>query len=174
MSLQTQAGIGAARGSIALYIANRPPSDDYADLDHIRPLQPGEAHYIGQNTSNHWRKIFNVSAKFLYALRQQHNTMAYSSWQALRDSSLFQAHSDEALLFTPPDLSNTQITHIVCGKTYAQTLDLGPLLWLNQHFAISEQVPIIVCPYLDYRQLSNERITRLVELVITLQEKNIS
>ena len=169
MSAPTQAGIGVAHGQIVFCLGKRPPLDDYPDLNHIRPLKPGEVHYIGQNTSNHWRKIFNVSAKFLFELRQQSNDTLYPSWQALRDDSLFQAHGDEVLLFTPTDLKQTDKIYIICGKTYAQSLELGPLLWLDNHFAISEQVPLIVSPYLDYRQLSNERITRLVELVINIK-----
>ena len=76
---------------------------------------------------------------------------------------LFQRHSQEALLFSHPELNkNMDNIHIIAGKTYATALDLPPLIWLDSYFAINKQHRIIVAPYPDYRQLSNERIARLV------------
>ena len=48
---------------------------------------------------------------------------------------------------------------------------LNDLFWLNEHFAISEQHKLIVCPYLDYRQLSNARIEQLIGLVQQLSQR---
>lgn len=87
------------------------------------------------------------------------------SWQAYRDTQLLQAGCNEALLFSPPSFVHRDRIHIIAGKTYAGELGIESLEWLDTRFAVSESQRLIVSPYLDYRQLSNERITRLVELI---------
>lgn len=160
-------GLGAAHGDINFYIANRPPIDSYPDMNELRGLAMGELTHIVKNTSNHWRKVFNVYAKLLfdwYQLQQRHDLPG--TWQEYRDLELFQSHSREALLFSSPqfDQDPTRI-HIIAGKTYAANLALPPLLWVDAYFAINKEYRLIVAPYPDYRQLSNERITRLIELI---------
>lgn len=162
-------GLGSPDFNIAIYIGNRPELDDYPHLDTLKPMIPGEIAYIAQETGNHWRKVFNVSAKFLFQLYSEEQRQNLPvSWQLLRNSLLFQSHSDTALLFSAPDLSKQGIIHIVCGKTYANQLGLEDLVWLDNYFAIDQQNKLIVCPYLDYRQLSNQRIDKLVSLVRNL------
>lgn len=90
------------------------------------------------------------------------------TWQQYRDNHFLQQHSAEALLFSAPDLSLPNVIHVVAGKTYASELDLPPLHWLDNHFAVNQASRLIVCPYLDYRQLSNERIERLAEMIHSL------
>ncbi|WP_415895395.1 DUF6942 family protein [Neptuniibacter sp. PT34_22] len=158
-------GLGAQGFKIAIYIANRPPIEPYPTLDHLRPLSSGEIKHIADQTGNHWRKIFNVSAKFLFELQSD---VEFKTWQVLRDQSLFQAESPIALLFSKPDLTEPNRIHIIAGKTYAQALGLENLLWLDPYFAIDKDNKVIVCPYLDYRQLSNARISQLVGLVKNL------
>ena len=114
------------------------------------------------HSSNHWRKLFSVYAKFLYALGRQPDWPV--RWQDYRDQCLLQAGSGTALLFTPPVLDGKRV-HIVAGKTWAARLSLPALNWLDKHFAINIDRKVIVSPYLDYRQLSNERIARLAQLV---------
>lgn len=117
------------------------------------------------------RKAFNVYAKLLFDWYQlQGRKNLPETWQAYRDLELFQSHSQEALLFSPPlfDKENSGI-YIIAGKTYASSLNLPPLIWLDTHFAINKEYRLIVAPYPDYRQLSNERIARLIEL---MQEPN--
>lgn len=164
-----EVGFGVPEANVAIYLANRPPLDDYPLLTHLKPLLPDELAHIVANTSNHWRKVFNVYAKFLEALGWK-EVLKAGSWQNYRDKTLLQASCREALLFSPPDLeSKKEIVHIVAGKTYAGELSLPPLTWLDAHFAINQEHNLIVCPYLDYRQLSNERIERLAEFVRSLQ-----
>lgn len=158
-------GLGAQGFEIAIYIANRPPIEPYPALDHLRPLASGEIKHIADQTGNHWRKIFNVSAKFLFELQSDQE---FKTWQALRDQSLYQVDSPMALLFSTPDLAEKNRIHIIAGKTYAQELGLDNLLWLDPYFAIDKDNKVIVCPYLDYRQLSNARISQLVGLVKNL------
>ncbi|WP_439136451.1 DUF6942 family protein [Pseudomaricurvus sp.] len=168
---EREVGLGASEADLEIYLANRPQLDDYPTLNHLKPLLPGELAHIVANTSNHWRKVFNVYAKFLEALNW-HGVTAAGSWQDYRDQGLLQSGSREMLLFSRPvmDPNNTSRIHIIAGKTYAAQLSLPPLTWLDAHFAINREARLIVCPYLDYRQLSNERIERLANLVRELDD----
>jgi hypothetical protein len=160
-------GLGSAKSNINFYIANRPPIDDYPRMNELRSLAMGELAHIVQHTSNHWRKAFNVYAKLLFDWHQLcGRTDLPTTWQNYRDLELFQAHSQEALLFSAPQLAaNNKAIHIIAGKTYAAHLNLPPLVWLDAYFAINTEFRLIVAPYPDYRQLSNERIARLIELM---------
>ncbi|ACE85036.1 DUF6942 family protein [Cellvibrio japonicus] len=161
-------GLGASSSDIHFYIANRPPMDDYPTLAELRGLAAGELAHIVKHTSNHWRKAFNVYAKLLFDwYTQQGRKDLPARWQEYRDLELFQPHSREALVFSPlpPPQVTTHTLKIIAGKTYAARLDLPPLVWLDAHFAINRDHHIIVAPYPDYRQLSNERIARLIELM---------
>ena len=166
-----QIGLGAAASRLRFYIANRPGFADYPRLEQLRPLLPGEVQQIVANTSNHWRKLFNVYAKLLFDWYQQTDKRFNSSrWQAYREQVLFQSHSCEALLFSQPHLeSGENCLHIIAGKTYAASLDLPPLEWLDNYFAINRQHRLIVAPYPDYRQLSNARIAQLLALMAELK-----
>ena len=160
-------GFGAYDASIKIYIANRPQLDDYSHLNELRGLAIGEIAHIAKNTSNHWRKVFNVYAKFLFDwyLLQGRKDLP-NNWQEYRELELFQTHSQEALLFSRPDFKTNQKTfHIIAGKTYAATLNSQSLIWLDTHFAINKEHRLIVAPYPDYRQLSNEKIARLITLM---------
>lgn len=170
-------GLGSVKPEIRFYIANRPMIDHYPKLNHVQPLATGEISHITKHTSNHWRKVFNVYAKFLFDwhLLQKRANMP-GSWQEYRDRELFQAYSCEALLFSAPDFSRTESNHfhIIAGKTYAAALQLPPLIWLDTHFAINKEYRLILSPYPDYRQLSNMRITQLIDIMrsFTSLEKN--
>lgn len=164
-------GLGGRNSAIRFYIANRPPIDDYPVMHELRGLAQGELAHIVKHTSNHWRKAFNVYAKLLFDWHQlQCRNDLPATWQAYRDLELFQPHSQEALLFSAPALdSNTKTIHIIAGKTYAAQLDLPPLVWLDSSFAINKEQRLLVAPYPDYRQLSNEKIARSIELMLLLQ-----
>ena len=155
-------GFGGSQFELGIYIANRPPIDGYPNQASLRYLAPGELDHIVRHTSNHWRKAFNVYAKLLAELGWVTGT-----WQEYRDSRLLQAGVKEALMFSAPDLDlSSQRIHVIAGKTYANTLGYGQKCeWLDAHFAVSQSHRVIISPYLDYRQLSNERISRLADLV---------
>jgi len=160
--MASNVGFGVARCRIAIYIANRPPLPCYQTLSSLTALSPLERENIVLQTSNHWRKIFNVFAKLMFAL----DTCGYKRWQCYRDKHLLQAHSHEALMFSPPKMSGANVVHVVAGKTYAAQLNIDfPLTWLDTYFAINKEQRLIVSPYLDYRQLSNQRIDYLVNLI---------
>ena len=171
-------GFGTADYQIAVYIANRPPIYEYQQLDQLTALTTGEITHIGQHCGNGWRKVFNVYAKLLYALdKEQFNFASFApTWQQYRDDFLLQPHSKTSLLFSAPQLkpiphnANQKAVHIIIGKTYAKSLlstgllDIE-LIWLNSEFAINRSERVIVCPYFDYRQLSNVKIECLAELI---------
>ncbi|MDO6487364.1 hypothetical protein Q4503_06605 [Colwellia sp. 6_MG-2023] len=180
LNVAQNVGFGDKCCSIAVYIGNQPPMDEYQHLDHLTALRTGDIANIGQHCGNGWRKVFNVYAKLLYSL----DTELFSfkklapTWQEYRDSFLLQAHSNTALLFNAPilsshnqtALSHEKVIHIIMGRTYAKSLVnsqllTAPLTWLDDEFAINQQAGVIVCPYFDYRQLSNIKIVRLAALM---------
>ncbi len=172
-------GIGDEDAYIKIYIANTPNFMFKHQSDGIYPLTKNEIYQCGQACGNGWRKVFNVYAKFIYALSlPQLNTQRFSSWQDYRDNALLQANSATALLYSPPAIvansdAHTNIDrrtngdiHIVMGKTYGKSLSLPTsVTWVNHEFAINDQMRLIICPYFDYRQLSNIKILQLIDLV---------
>jgi len=166
-------GLGCENFTIGVYIANTPAMLEYQQLTHVTPLTSGEITAIGQACGNGWRKVFNVYAKLLYALPKEHfsfTTLA-PTWQQYRDNYLLQVHSQTALLFSAPCLtSSSNVLHIICGRTYAkQLINSGELTaqltWLDEEFAIDKHNKVVVCPYFDYRQLSNVKIVRLAQIL---------
>lgn len=178
-------GFGTDDYQIAVYIANRPPVYEYQQLNQLTALTTGEIAQIAQHCGNGWRKVFNVYAKLLYALdqRQFHFASLAPTWQKFRDDFLLQAHSKTSLLFSVPVLGSQpqnaypHIVHIIMGRTYAKSLlstkalDLE-LIWLNNEFAINRTQRVIVCPYFDYRQLSNVKIEYLAKLIKEISYTN--
>lgn len=166
-------GLGCKHYDFAVYIANQPNMSEYQCLEDVVALQKGEIDVINNACGNGWRKVFNVFAKLLYALNATEFDYSKKSptWQAYRDTVLLQRNSATALLFSPPQLDiHSNVIHIICGRTYAtELLTSGALtsdlLWLDSEFAIDTSNKLIVCPYFDYRQLSNIKITRLAGLI---------
>lgn len=169
-------GFGSATAQLRVYIENIPPLSEYQNLRSVVPLQPGEIKGIGQLTGNHWRKIFNVFAKLLHEYKPNN----YSSWQNLREEYLLQKDGNESLLFSTPCydeikqneqlIKKDKIITIIIGKTYAGKLGLTEhCYWLSESFAIDTTTNLIICPYFDYRQLSNIKITQLVQLIKQLE-----
>ena len=173
-------GLGCSEFSFAVYLANAPNMPEYQHINGVIPVINGEIDKIGVECGNGWRKIFNVYAKLLYALHPNDFAFLRSppSWQAYRDRFLLQSGSENALLFTAPILDiNSQKIHIISGKTYAKHLlatgeiEVG-LTWLDDEFAINEANRLIVCPYFDYRQLSNIKIEHLSVMLSQFKNKN--
>jgi hypothetical protein len=175
-------GLGDPFAQFKIYIANRPEFSDFPSLDFVNPLRLGEIHGIGQACGNGWRKVFNVYAKLVFALNTHDmvSLQGAQSWQRFRDHALLQNASNTSLLFSPPQTpeftaSNNHVVHIIMGKTYAKSLNLPhSLKWLDHEFALDLDNNLLVCPYFDYRQLSNIKIIRLVELIKQLREENIT
>lgn len=168
-------GFGDVTAAVRVYIANRPPMAEYAELNTVQPLQSGEIELINRACGNGWRKVFNVYAKLLFALdaEQFSFTQQAVSWQRYRDKYLLQAASNTALLFGAPEFTPVAKTvHIISGRTHAKALlDAGlpaQLNWLNNEFAVDQHQRVLVCPYFDYRQLNNDKLAYLAGLIKAL------
>lgn len=167
-------GLGDKDATFRVYIENRPKVDFLKNINHVEPLSKEKISNIVEHTGNHWRKIFNVFAKLIHEKEQQTS----QTWQDYRDNSLLTSNSGYSLLFSAPDiLSKTEkdkqntksIVNIVMGKTYATKLGLAEHFdWLSSSFAIHQESNSIICPYFDYRQLSNIKIKQLVKLIRSL------
>lgn len=178
--------------NFCVYIANRPPMLPYDEYDAQHPMHTGEIASIAQHTGNHWRKVFNVYAKLMFEFCQQTQhkhgpwfaqqtglmaALEHTSWQEYRDALLLQVNSQTSLLFSKPNTTQDRTIHIIMGKGYAEELGYpceAPYLVKNEHsdFAYYHKDNVIVCPYFDYRQLSNAKISVLVELMQNLICKN--
>lgn len=173
--LKNQSGFGATNAKIQVYIENTPPLPEYQELSLIKPLEVNDVARIGQLTGNHWRKIFNVFAKLLF----EYSPNNFTTWQSLRDEYLLQVQSNEQLIFSPisyeeiitkKDDQSYNVISLIMGKTYANKLGIDEYCyWLSESFAINTKKRIIICPYFDYRQLSNIKITQLVQLIKQLE-----
>ena len=194
-------GLGCDDFTFAVYIGNTPNMLEYQNISALHPMAQGEINAIGQECGNGWRKVFNVYAKLLYSLNTKNFSFAQRAptWQQYRDNYLLQNGSNTALLFNAPIVKdiecnrhadhnlgvkqrvlisvNSNCIHIICGKIYAKALLVTntlpvQLTWLDHEFAIDHNNKVIVCPYFDYRQLSNHKILRLSELISTLFSNN--
>jgi hypothetical protein len=169
-------GLGCNNYQLAVSIGNRPELPEYQSMTGIHPVSSGEITNIGLQCGNGWRKVFNVYAKLVFGLAdQQFNRVEQcTSWQEYRDAKLLQAASRTALIFGAPSSTTIKSAHksveIICGKTHANNLIDNQLIdsqfeWLDSEFAINRHSRCIVCPYFDYRQLSNIKIERLIGLI---------
>ncbi|WP_341503453.1 hypothetical protein [Gallaecimonas sp. GXIMD4217] len=168
-------GLGDGQYRVAVYVAKGPPMAELQGLDELRPLVGGEIDHINAACGNGWRKLFNVYAKVLFALPDAFGFAEQApTWQRYRDERLLQPGSTTALLLSPPRLGERpDVLHIIAGRTHARDLlargELqAQLTWLDEEFAICPEHRLLVCPYFDYRQLSNSKIARLSELVAAM------
>jgi hypothetical protein len=167
----TNCGFGDPDGHFLVYIDKRPNFSGLTLAKQVQALSSGEIYAIGQACGNGWRKVFNLYAKLIFALADAQFPVARHSktWQQYREQSLLQSGSNTALLFSIPSSMQEQSlgkVHIVMGRSYAKSLTLPlSLIWLDNEFAIDRAARLIVCPYFDYRQLSNIKLMRLVTLI---------
>lgn len=178
-------GFGCTQFTIAVYIANKPNMVEYENCVGMHAMIRQEITDIGVACGNGWRKVFNVYSKLLYALDSKMFSFSHKApiWQAYRDNFLLQQGSGTALLFSPPVFSSellpdSNTIHIITGKTYAKELINSGLLdtsliWLDEYFAIDAAKRVIVCPYFDYRQLSNQKIEYLAKLIKQLASDDV-
>ena len=168
-------GVGSSSPRIVLHIANRPPVDGFevfsGDNQINRPLQVSEAASIIQQTGNHWRKVFSILAKISFALFDT----SCKTWQEYRDTKLLTEQGFEYLCFSPLKQTHSQVSSIkhpiisiVCGFSYAQTqLDFDTLVAHERFEKLkwSEQYSCLVTPYFDWRQLNNEMLDVVINIV---------
>lgn len=173
-----QKGLGEQSAHFKVFMGNRPNFDFMPSKDKFSALTSGDIYSIGQACGNGWRKVFNVFAKLLYALPDSISPIKthHSCWQDYRDKELLQIESNTALVFAAlhqdiqDSMTSDDIT-IIMGKTYANTLNLPDTLnWIDDKFAVDSKFKLIVCPYFDYRQLTNNGLLFLVNILGSLSE----
>ena len=173
-AFNSDVGLGDPQATLRVYLANKPSLEPFAYPGEILPLADGDIAQINSHEGNHWRKIFNVFAKFLYELKFN-GTDDFSRWQDYRDVRMLQPGSGVALCYGPPALLEVDITAldstssrvILMGKQFAEECGFfktDGAKWPDSRFAMNDN-GVIVCPYFDYRQLSDERIRYLVSLI---------
>lgn len=159
-------GLGDRNARVRVYIANRPAFSLNRDDKGVVGLTHGDIDAIGKACGNGWRKVFNVYAKVLYALPEKLQFKQGDRWQQFRDTHLLQANSNTALIFNEPSEFDASALNIITGRTFAQEMRIaGSLYWVTPEFAICKRLNLVVCPYFDYRQLSNVKILYLIDLI---------
>lgn len=170
-------GLGDPSAQFLVYIDKRPSFSGLALTNQVQALSRGEIHAIGQACGNGWRKVFNLYAKLIFALGNEPFSVDHQNepfpvdrqsqtWQQYREQTLLQPSSNTALLFSEPSLKQDKKLHVVMGRSYAKSLTFpSSLTWLDNEFALAPAERLIVCPYFDYRQLSNIKLIRLVTLI---------
>ncbi len=186
-TLSDECGLGCSGARLRVYGAKPPPMAEYQALQQVEPLMHGQIQQIASHCGNGWRKVFNVYAKLVFALPApwQPQLHGCSTWQAWRDRYLLQAQSQTSLLFSAPLLGGDKpcnganpyggangvaSLHLIAGRQHARALRASgelsvPLTWLDDEFAINTEHALLVCPYFDYRQLSDAKIARVAQLV---------
>jgi len=167
-------GLGDKHAALKVYIGNRPNFTFALDSNGTCPAIADEINAIGNACGNGWRKVFNLYAKLMFELPRKKFPMQkqHISWQQYRDNELLRSSSNTALMFNPPIVDDIAHAHlsIIMGRTYAKSLILPTsLVWETDAFAIDIEHKLIVCPYFDYRQLSNIKISYLVRLMNRIQ-----
>ncbi len=170
-------GMGCTDALVRVYIAKPPPMQEFLALQQVAPLLSGQIQQISSHCGNGWRKVFNVYAKLVFALPApwQPDLQGCATWQSWRDRCLLQASSETSLLFSAPHLpalsspTTARTLHIIAGRQHARALVASgeltaPLDWLDEEFALNAEHRLIVCPYLDYRQLSDAKIARVAAI----------
>ncbi|MBV7317425.1 hypothetical protein [Shewanella sp. NIFS-20-20] len=184
MSRDYPLGLGDPMAHLRVYMEHRFNVIGLTQLAGVEPLVSGEIAAISAEGGNGWRKVFSVYAKLVFALGAagDEDGTRYARWQQYRDERLLQGGSGTALLFSPPmfndaDIVNetgNQAVHIIMGRTYAKQLLASEHLqcqwqWLDHEFALDKDLRLVVCPYFDYRQLTNVKLQRLVAIIESLR-----
>lgn len=183
ISRVAECGLGCTDALLRIYVAKPPPMQEFLALQQVAPLLPGQIQQIASHCGNGWRKVFNVYAKFVFALPApwQPDLRDCATWQTWRDRCLLQASSQTSLLFSTPALAEnteTPTLHIIAGRQHARALIASGELtvsldWLDEEFALNAEHRLIVCPYLDYRQLSDAKIARVAAIAQTIAKQSL-
>ncbi len=159
-------GLGDSQPKIAVYTQNIPPISPYDNEHIIHQINAGDIAAINLQCGNGWRKLFNVYAKLVFAMKWHKLNTEQQCWQDYRDQSLLQSGSGSQLVFSIPEQIVKDRLHIIMGKHFAlESWLANKLCWLDPQFATLPNYPVIVCPYFDYRQLTNGHIVQLVKYI---------
>lgn len=164
--------IGSKAAKVAVLILHDLPEGTTKEGTRVHPMSPDWREAIIQAGGNNWRKIFNIYAKLCRTLMLEDQT--FKTWQEYREERLLTSESsfqllcfgDEKELKKQAGLFSEDTLVLVTGKKCAEAIGVDDQLhWLDQSFAQVIGRSWLVCPYFDYRQLSNIKIERLVELI---------
>lgn len=166
---EIKSGFGNRHAKWLLHIANRPDLAEFAD-DNFRMLAIGEAKSVIENTSNHWRKVFSIMAKISFALFDT----GCESWQQYRDTKLLTAEGFEAISYLPYQSGEHSSLAIVAGFQYASEQLADSQLVAHHKYNKLKRViaePCFVTPYFDWRQLNNELLAQLINMMAVQLEQ---
>lgn len=160
-------GVGNQNAPLQVYMANRPAFELAGEPGAATAIDVQVINQINAACGNGWRKVFNVYAKWVFSLLEGLECHSRcDSWQTYRDTALLTAEGATVLWFSAPVSFNPDSLNIVMGRTYAGHLGLTDTLdWIAADFAICLRRNLIVTPYFDYRQLTNEKIGFLNYLI---------
>ncbi|WP_394170065.1 DUF6942 family protein [Saccharospirillum alexandrii] len=156
-------GLGDRSPLLVVCTPHRPPGIQSDRSKGVLPLVRNQLEQLTQAGGNHWRKIFNLYAKLLHGL-----TPLEPDWQTCREQRLLQTDSACALVFEQKWIPEPGQLCIVMGQTYGRSLGWmanDQVLPAEHPFVQHPEQAVIVTPYFDYRQLSNARLTSLVQLI---------
>lgn len=165
-------GIGAKRPALILYLPHRPEAIVLSGTGEYGSVNSLGVRTFLADCDNHWRKIFNCYAKIAFALFGRD----FLTWQDYRDNRLLTEQSLELMVF--PDSKGSLREHtlgssrisIISGIATARKMSLDFETWkLLRGFYLKEHPKnghtTILTPYFDYRQLSNQKIETLLQLL---------
>ncbi|MZR63930.1 hypothetical protein [Alcanivorax sp. DP30] len=142
--------LGNPDARLVLYLPHRP-----AGLDSFAHAPSAEV--IVAANSNHWRKIINLLAKVVSPVADD--------WRAFRDSRLF----NEAALCFAPEVGGQEGWHWIAGQAnrerFAGFECQARTLPDDTGIAVDWPRKLLLSPYPDYRQLSNQRVERIRALL---------
>lgn len=136
-----------------------------------QPLTKDWMEDINQIGGNNWRKIFNIYSKMCFQLIDLKGVDlgGVSTWQKYRDDLLLRSESGfqlQYLMGAEYDNLDQNALYLITGKKCAEELGVKDQLhWLDNDFAQVLGKNMLVCPYFDYRQLSNKKLDTLCRLV---------
>lgn len=164
--------IGSSSARVTVLILHDLPEGTEKSEGCIHPLTLEWRELINKIGGNNWRKIFNTYAKLCHLLGLDHKSL--ETWQDYRDNYLLGSEGAFQLLCfgnkdelrKQADLLSEEMLVLITGKKCAEAIGVSErLYWLDQSFAQVIGRNWLVCPYFDYRQLSNIKIEQLVELI---------
>lgn len=138
--------LGSNTPHLALYLPHRPNGlENLVDRPNTQALVTAN--------SNHWRKIVTLLAKVAAPVA--------GDWRPFRDDQLFR---NTALCFNP-ELNDQARWHWIGGKDNLArfstlTHNAEPLAECPE-VAIDRTLRLLLTPYPDYRQLSNQTVARI-------------
>lgn len=156
-------GLGDASPLLVVCAPHWPPTLQPSQRKQLSPLSGDDLNQLVLAGGNHWRKIFNLYAKLLHGL-----TPLEPDWQSCRDQRLLQSGSACALVFEQGWRPEPGQLCLVMGQTYGRSLGWltsDQVLHAEHPFVQHPEQAVIVTPYFDYRQLSNARLTALVQQI---------